>query len=125
MPFLWYKTAMLGCKSRTGTRHANKGNYHLKLCVPLNCCSCPSATFVSQHRSFVQRKWQAAKGLLSYKCNMYRKSHCLKWRFSLTVNSMRVSTCVMILGRVLKVCLSTVYSEATLVFSSFCEGRAQ
>ena len=55
---------------------------------------------------------------------MYRRSYCLKWRFSLILNSLRVSTCANdswqgVVGP------STVYSEATLVFSSFCEGRAQ
>ena len=38
---------------------------------------------------------------LSYKGNMYCRRNCLKWRFSLILNSPRVSTCLMILGRVL------------------------
>ena len=55
---------------------------------------------------------------------MYRRNYCLKWRFSLILNSLRVSTCANdswqgVVGP------STVYSEATLVLSSFCEGRAQ
>ena len=40
---------------------------------------------------------------LSYKGNMYRRRYCLKWRFSLILNSLRVSTCLMILSRVLYV----------------------
>ena len=36
--------------------------------------------------------------LLCYKGNMYCRRYCLKWRFSLILNSLRVSTCPMILG---------------------------
>ena len=40
---------------------------------------------------------------------------CLQRCFSLILNPLRVSICLMILG----------ISEAALVFCSFCEGRAQ
>ena len=61
----------VGTQSHTGTRqtkgiHILNGNFL--------CLSCPSATFVSQHGSFVPREWKAAKGLfyvLKLKCTIF------------------------------------------------------
>ena len=50
---------------------------------------------------------------------MYGMRYCLKWRFSLIVNSLRVSTCLTILGRAPFILKLPWYQ------SSFCEGRAQ
>ena len=49
---------------------------------------------------------------------MYRRRYCLKWRFSLIVNSLR-GFYLSNDSRKGVVGSSTLYSEATLVFSSF------
>ena len=65
LPFTWYKTAMLGRKSRTGAR-PTKDIQYIVLNGNFLCLSCPRATSASQYGGFVPREWQATKGLLDH-----------------------------------------------------------
>ena len=76
-PSTWYKTGILGRKSRIGAR-PTKGMYNHGNFL---CLSRPSATFASQYAGFVQRDWKPAKGLFTRLLYFWReRSLRASWR---------------------------------------------